>query len=102
MVCCGCCRCGQGAYQLLRNARSASFLNGAAPNDAANHSRHPLAGYDMMDLPPPLGTGLTCHKNNKTQCTGGPGCCALCAGTEFFDEMQVRQNAFFGTTFSTE
>jgi hypothetical protein len=56
----------------------------------------------MMDLPPPLGTGLTCHKNNKTQCTGGPGCCALCAGTEFFDEMQVRQNAFFGTTFSTE
>jgi hypothetical protein len=34
--------------------------------------------------------------------TGGPGCCALCAGTEFFDEMQVRQNAYFGTTFSTE
>ena len=33
-----------GAYQLLRNARSATFLNGAAPADAADHAAHPNAG----------------------------------------------------------
>ena len=90
-----------GAYQLLRNARSATFANGAAPSDAANHSLHPSAGFDTMDLPPPLGTGLTCHKGNKTSCTGGPGCCALCAGTEFFDEMKASMLDFWDKTGMT-
>jgi ribosome modulation factor len=90
-----------GAYQLLRNARSATFANGCAPGDAANHSLHPQAGFDAMDLPPPLGTGLTCHKNNKTTCRGGPGCCALCAGTEFFDEMRSSMLDFWDKTGMT-
>jgi hypothetical protein len=75
-----------GAYQLLRNARSAAAINQCAPDDAASN---PLDGFDTMDFLPPYGTGGGCHNNNVSSCKGGSGCCSLCAATTFYDEMEA-------------
>jgi len=75
-----------GAYDLLRNARSATAPNQCAPEDAATL---PLHWFDDQDLPPPLGTGLTCHNGGDASCRGGPGCCSLCAASEFYDALEA-------------
>ena len=80
-----------GTYQLLLNARSATALNQAAPGDAASL---PNAGYDCMDPT----TRLTCHKYGQTSCNGGPGCCAMCGATEFYDEMEDTMHAWWRAT----
>ena len=87
-----------GAYQLLRNARSAAADNQCAPDDAASS---PLDGYDDMDLPPPLGTGRACHNGGVASCAGGPGCCSLCAGSEWYDAMEASVLAFWDATGMT-
>ena len=87
-----------GAYDLLRNARSATAPNQCAPDNAASL---PLRGYDDMDLPPPLGTGLPCHNGGSAACRGGPGCCSLCSGTEFYDAMEASIFSFWDGTGMT-
>lgn len=87
-----------GAYQLLRNARSATALSQCAPDNAAVL---PNAGFDDQDLPPPLGTGLPCHNGGVVSCRGGPGCCSLCAGTEFYDAMEASMFAWWDATGQT-
>ena len=67
-----------GAYQLLRNARSATGINQCAPDNAFGL---PNDGFDDMDLPSPLGTGLPCHNGGRPGCRGGLGCCSLCSAT---------------------
>lgn len=71
-----------GAYQLLRNARSASALNQAAP---ANSASLPMSGFDCMDP----ATGLPDHNNGNVNCKGGSGCSALCSATQFYDDMEA-------------
>ena len=71
-----------GTYQLLLDARSATAINQCAPSNAASL---PNSGFDAMD---PI-TRLPCHNANQSQCTGGPACCSLCAGTEFYDQMEA-------------
>jgi hypothetical protein len=73
-----------GSYELLLNARSAGALDQCAPSDAADRSTNLNAGYDTMDPD----TMMTCHNGGKASCTGGPGCCAMCGATLFFDELR--------------
>jgi hypothetical protein len=87
-----------GAYDLLRNARSATAANQCAPDNAAEL---PLSAYDDMDLPPPLGTGLPCHNGGNANCRGGPGCCSLCAASEFYDELEASILSFWDATGMT-
>ena len=88
-----------GAYQLLRNARSATAINQCAPDDAASL---PNAGFDDMDLLPPAGTGLPCHNGGSESCRGGPGCCSTCAASEWFvDELIPSVLAFWDATGMT-
>ena len=87
-----------GAYQLLRNARSATGINQCAPDNAFGL---PNDGYDDMDLPPPLGTGLPCHNGGKPGCRGGPGCCSLCSATSFFDDLRASVLSFWDATGMT-
>lgn len=87
-----------GAYQLLRNARSATAVNECAPDDAASL---PNAGFDDMDLLPPMGTGLPCHNGGAAACRGGPGCCSTCAATEWFDAMTASVLKFWEETGMT-
>eukprot|EP00039_Didymoeca_costata_P032421 m.37766 g.37766 ORF g.37766 m.37766 type:complete len:774 (-) comp9349_c0_seq2:28-2349(-) len=83
-----------GLYQLLKNARSASAYNQAAPNNA---EILPRAWWDVMDAPPPLGTGETCHEHAGCK-GGGSGCCALCASNDFYDEMEATMLEFWDKT----
>ena len=87
-----------GAYQLLRNARSATAINQCAPDDAASL---PNSGYDDMDLLPPLGTGLACHNGGQATCRGGPGCCSTCAASEWFQDMSRSVLDFWDATGMT-
>jgi hypothetical protein len=87
-----------GAYQLLRNARSATAINQCAPGNAAVL---PNGGFDDMDLLPPHGTGLACHNGGNAACTGGPGCCSLCSATEWFDSMVASVLSFWDATGMT-
>ena len=87
-----------GAYDLLRNARSATAPNQCAPDNAA---ALPLHWHDDMDLPPPLGTGLTCHNGGSASCRGGPGCCSLCSATDFYDALEASIFDFWGQTGMT-
>eukprot|EP00051_Salpingoeca_urceolata_P030026 m.758 g.758 ORF g.758 m.758 type:complete len:867 (-) comp306_c0_seq1:90-2690(-) len=87
-----------GAYQLVKNARSASALNQAAPGDAASL---PLDGYDCMDLLPPLGVGKACHNHGRADCKGGPGCCTLCTANAFYDSLEASMLKFWDITGMT-
>jgi hypothetical protein len=87
-----------GAYQLLRNARSATAINQCAPGNAF---LLPGDGFDDQDLPAPLGTGLACHNGGNARCVGGPGCCSLCAGNEWYDAMEASVFAFWDGTGMT-
>jgi hypothetical protein len=87
-----------GAYDLLRNARSATAPNQCAPDNAASL---PLRWHDDMDLPPPLGTGLPCHNGGSASCRGGPGCCSLCSATDFYDGMEASIFDFWDRTGMT-
>ncbi len=75
-----------GAYDLLRNARSATAPNQCAPDNAA---QLPLRWHDDMVLLPPQGTGLPFHDGGRAACRGGPGCCSLCSATDFYDAMEA-------------
>ena len=75
-----------GAYELLRNARSATAPNRCAPDNAA---ALPLRWHDVIGLLPPLGTGLPCHNGGSAAFRGGPGCCSLCSATDFYDSMEA-------------
>lgn len=87
-----------GAYQLLRNARSAAALNQCAPLHAGKMS---MSGFDTMDLLPPLGTGRSCHNQGCGLGDGGPGCCSLCAATTFYDAMEKTMLEFWDDTGMT-
>jgi hypothetical protein len=87
-----------GAYQLLRNARSATAINQCAPADA---TQLPNVWFDDQDLPPPLGTGLPCHNGGAAACRGGPGCCSLCAATEWYDALEASVLSFWDATGMT-
>lgn len=77
-----------GLYELLKNARSWSSLNTAAPQNA------PMVGYDDMD--PQL--MQPCHNGHNPQCTGGPGCCSLCSATAFYRAMHDSVLDFWDAT----
>jgi hypothetical protein len=80
-----------GAYQLLRNARSASALNQAAPGNSASL---PMSGFDCMDP----ATGLPDHNHGRASCKGGSGCSALCSATRFYDEMEASMHHWWRAT----
>lgn len=80
-----------GAYQLLRNARSASALNQAAPSNSASL---PMSGFDCMDP----ATGLPDHNNGQASCKGGSGCSALCSATRFYDDMEASMHKWWRET----
>eukprot|EP00041_Stephanoeca_diplocostata_P008162 m.118197 g.118197 ORF g.118197 m.118197 type:complete len:483 (-) comp17200_c0_seq1:723-2171(-) len=88
-------RVEMGVYQLVKNARSATASNQAAPANAGLPGY--TSGYDDMD---PV-TMQTCHKNHEATCRGGSGCCSLCSANAYFDAMRASMLEFWDTTGMT-